>query len=178
MSDLTDKQRVFIEEYLTCWNATEAARRAGYAFPNVEGARLLVNASIAAEVQARLSTKGMAADEAVARLADQARADIRHLLAFDQEGNVTGLRLHIDAPLHLVKSVTPTKYGTKVELYDAQSALVNILKMHGLFRETDSNDDSEEEYTEEEARALIEGILAAKRGKRSGGRSRKNTAQD
>lgn len=35
MADLTDKQRVFIEEYLRCWNATEAARRAGYKGNNV-----------------------------------------------------------------------------------------------------------------------------------------------
>ena len=30
MSRLTVKQRVFVEEFLVCWNATEAARRAGY----------------------------------------------------------------------------------------------------------------------------------------------------
>jgi len=30
MSGLTDKQKIFIEAYLECWNATEAARRAGY----------------------------------------------------------------------------------------------------------------------------------------------------
>ena len=27
---LTDKQRAFVSQYLICWNASEAARRAGY----------------------------------------------------------------------------------------------------------------------------------------------------
>ena len=29
-SELTDKQKAFINHYIQCWNATEAARRAGY----------------------------------------------------------------------------------------------------------------------------------------------------
>ena len=65
---LTNKQRVFVEEYLRCWNATEAARRASYAHPNVAGPRLLVNVSIAAEIEHEVSERSMSADEVASRL--------------------------------------------------------------------------------------------------------------
>jgi len=35
MGGLTNKQKMFIEHYLKCWNATEAARQAGYKGNNV-----------------------------------------------------------------------------------------------------------------------------------------------
>ena len=43
---LTYKRKVFVEEYLKCWNGAEAARRAGYAYPRREACRLLTNADI------------------------------------------------------------------------------------------------------------------------------------
>jgi len=39
---LTPKQQSFIDEYLACGNATEAARRAGYKHPNKQGPENLV----------------------------------------------------------------------------------------------------------------------------------------
>ena len=52
---LTDKQMRFVEEYLIDLNATAAAKRAGYSAKtaNEQGPRLLVNVSIAAEIQRR-----------------------------------------------------------------------------------------------------------------------------
>lgn len=48
---LTEKQRRFVEAYAETANATESARRAGYASPNVTGSKMLVNPSIAAALQ-------------------------------------------------------------------------------------------------------------------------------
>ncbi len=48
--DLTRKQRVFVLAYLEELNATDAARRAGYAHPNTQGPRLLVNVGISAAI--------------------------------------------------------------------------------------------------------------------------------
>jgi hypothetical protein len=52
-SELTPKQRRFVDEYLVDLNATQAAIRAGYSArtANEQGARLLANASLAAAVQ-------------------------------------------------------------------------------------------------------------------------------
>lgn len=49
---LTDKQRVFVAEYLKDLNATQAAIRAGYSArtANEQGARLLANVSVAAAI--------------------------------------------------------------------------------------------------------------------------------
>lgn len=138
---LTSKQRLFIEEYLTCWNATEAARRAGYANPNKRGPENVVKSGIREEIRRRLAEKAMPADEVLARLSIQASADVRDLVEFaehDSEdgkikaGEMVGLRLTRDAPLHLIKSLTPTRYGLKVELHDQQAALVLLARHHGL----------------------------------------------
>lgn len=135
LAALPPKQRLFVEEYLACLNAAEAARRAGYSVKTArsQGQRLLTYADIAAAIQAGLALRAMPADEVLARLADMARADIRDLFNFDDAGEMTGLRLTRDAPLHLIKSVTPTRYGTKIEVHDQQAALALLGKHHGLF---------------------------------------------
>ena len=51
MSELTPKQQRFVEEYLIDLNATKAAVRAGYAQPNKQGPRMLVNVGIAAAIR-------------------------------------------------------------------------------------------------------------------------------
>lgn len=90
---LTTKQRVFIQEYLICWNATEAARRAGYAQPNVQGSQNLVKPSIRGEIQRRLAEKAMSADEVLARLADHARGSMGDFLRVDEEDVLIDVQL-------------------------------------------------------------------------------------
>ena len=65
---LTTKRIAFVEHYLSCWNATEAARRVGYAHPNMAGPRLMVDDGIKAYVEARLTEIAMSADMVLARL--------------------------------------------------------------------------------------------------------------
>jgi phage terminase small subunit len=50
--ELTPKQRVFVLAYLEDLNATDAARRAGYAHPNKQGPRMLVNVGISNAIEA------------------------------------------------------------------------------------------------------------------------------
>lgn len=134
---LTLKQQAFVDAYLDCLNASEAARRAGYSEKTArqQGQRLLTNVDIAAAVQAGFKVRAMPEDEVIARLSMQASADVRELYNFDEEGNVSGLRLHRDAPLHLIRSITPTRYGNKIEVHDQQAALVHLGKFHGVFVE-------------------------------------------
>lgn len=82
MTKLTGKQSVFIEEYLRCWNATEAARVAGYAHPNKDGPENLVKAGIADLIKARIAEKAMSADEVLIRLAEHARGSLEDVTTF------------------------------------------------------------------------------------------------
>lgn len=127
--------RLFVEEYLTCWNATEAAARAGYSARSAatQGARLLATPEIQAALTARLDEKAMSADEVIARLTEQARASIADFITRQADGTWE-LQLPVEKA-HLVKTFTPMLGGGKVELYDAQAALIQLGKMHGLFRE-------------------------------------------
>lgn len=135
MSDLTDKQRVFVEEYLQCWNATEAARRAGYeGNENTLGSvgwENLQKPAIAERISKRIQAKVMCADEVLARLSEQARCE--YAAYVDGEGMVDLARMKADGMLHLIKGVKETRYGRQIEFYDAQAALVHIGKHHALF---------------------------------------------
>lgn len=69
---LTDRQKRFIEHYLMApicerYNATRAARAAGYAWPGKQGPRLMSVLVIAETIEARF----------VATLAEQGREDER-----------------------------------------------------------------------------------------------------
>lgn len=149
---LTRRQELFVEEYLTCWNATEAARRAGYqgndgTLRNVACTNL-TKPNIAARVRARMAESAMRADEVLARLAAIARGDMNDFadpdsLSLDlQKANARG-------KMHLLKSITITTTTRdegdkgssqtdtiKFELYDAQRALEVLGKAHGVLSET------------------------------------------
>jgi phage terminase small subunit len=75
---LTRKQQVFISEYLKCFNATEAAKRAGYseATAYAIGWENLRKPEIKAGIDARLDEVHMSANEALKLTADLARVDI------------------------------------------------------------------------------------------------------
>jgi len=59
MIKLTPKQQMFVKEYLIDLNATQAAIRAGYSkkTANEQGARLLVNVSIATKIKEALEKR-------------------------------------------------------------------------------------------------------------------------
>lgn len=129
---LTKKRRVFVEEYLRTWNASEAARRAGYAHPGSQGHRLLKNVEIEAEIQRRLDELKMGADEVLIRLSKMARADISEFI--NDYGGIDWDRVRAQG--YLVKKVRHSKgKNSEIELHDAQSALQLIGKHHGLFVE-------------------------------------------
>lgn len=158
LASLNAKQRRFVEEYLVCLNASEAARRAKYATkPNVQGARMLANASIQRAVAAGMALHTMPAPEVLYRLTSIARGTgydfvtvyespltdlsgepvlgkdgapiVRRFPSLDLE------KAEQHGMLHLVKKIGYTAFGPSVELYDAQAALALIGKHHGLFVE-------------------------------------------
>jgi phage terminase small subunit len=128
---LTNKKRRFIEYYLQSWNATRAAKEAGYAFPDRQASRILKDADVVAAVKERMQEVAMETDEILARLSQQARADISQYLLSNGEPNWEAIR----RAGHLVKRVAKNRNGWVVELHDAQSALALMAKARGLMVE-------------------------------------------
>jgi len=114
---MNERQRRFIDAYIQTANATEAARRAGYKTPNVTGAKMLVNASIRAEVNRRL-----------AELKTASTADTQEILA------------HLTSVLRgeLTEEIVTNsgrKLTVKVSERDRLKAAEMLLKVNGAFRE-------------------------------------------
>ena len=130
---LTPKRRAFVENYLKSWNATSAAREAGYSARSAynQGYRLMMNDDIRAAIQERLAEMAMGADEVLQRLAQIARGEWASYLRSD--GSFDLERMLADGQAHLVKSVRRTPHGLALEGHDMLAALVHIAKHHGLF---------------------------------------------
>src|SRR3990167_11125370 len=113
----TDKQQKFINEYLKCWNATEAARRAGYAFPNVMGTKLVKGSEeVAAEIARRIEENAMSANEVLARLGDIARGDLGDFLSIGGMSFDLSLKQAQDMGItHLIKKVRQKTVYTRSE---------------------------------------------------------------
>lgn len=131
---LTLKEQAWAEAYLETYNKTEAARRAKYkgndATLSIVGYENYRKPKIQAYLKTRLQEAVMSADEVLKRFAEEARLNIAEFL-IPETLNIDPKKVHEKG--HLVKSITPTKYGPKIELYDSQSARLNLGKELGLF---------------------------------------------
>lgn len=136
---LTNKQEAFINEYLMCFNASEAAIKAGYSVRSAGsiGHENLNKPEIAEEIQKRVQERTMAADEVLMRLSDQARGAAQYLVEI--KGTMPFLnweRLEAEGKLHLIKKLSYDRDGRpQVEFYDAQNALVQIGRILSLFKD-------------------------------------------
>lgn len=125
MPGLTDKQRLFVAEYLVDLNATQAAIRAGYSRKTAyaTGAENLRKPQIAAEIekalQARIERTNVSADKVVKEYARLAFTDMRSFVEWDDDG------LHIkaseelsedDSPAVTHVKFTPGQYGETIEV--------------------------------------------------------------
>src|SRR5574343_122614 len=148
---LTNKQQVFINEYLRDFNASRAAIRAGYSERSSRStsADLLANPNIAAAIREAIAERGMGADEVLTRLAAIARGDMGEFLDVTTVGfslNLKGAQERGLTPLiKKVKQKTTTFIAkkesdedrevteTELELYSALDALQLLGKYHALF---------------------------------------------
>jgi len=179
---LTTKQCVFVEEYLTCWNAAEAARRAGYSERTAQeqGSRLLSNVIIRAAVESRVSELKARADEVLLRLADHSRASAEDFI--DDAGEVSLEAARKRRKLHLVKKLRQsTRYDkdggrtvtTEIELHDAQAATVQLGRALGVFvdKVAPTDPSGQKEYgalTDDERAARALALLEQARARRDG----------
>lgn len=142
--ELTAKQRAFIEAYIACLNASEAARIAGYSHASAYaiGHENLRKPEIMDEIIRKLKGFIMPSEEVLARLSEQARANMATFL--DSRGNLDLSSEDAQNKMHLVKKYKVHEWTTgsgereaqhktvEIELHDAQSALGLMGKYHKL----------------------------------------------
>lgn len=133
---MNTRQTVFVLEYLQCWNASEAARRAGYSEKTAGsiGEENLKKPEIAAAIKRRITDKAVKADQVLLLLGDHARGSMADFITIETNGAwaFDFLKAQALGRLHLIKAIKTTRYGTELELYDAQSALEKLGKALGV----------------------------------------------
>lgn len=125
-----------MEAYLRTFNASESAREAGYKNAGTTGWRVLRRCQEKGFFSKELDKRAMPANEVLARLTEQAKGDIADIVRITDDGRVSVYDLQELQSMglsRLIKSIKQTKDGLQVELYDAQAALVQLGRAHGLF---------------------------------------------
>ncbi len=89
MRPLNYRQRLFVEHYLgeSSGSAVDAARRAGYRWPETLGPRLVKKSGVRAAIDARVETAAIAANKVLARIADVATSDLLNFIEVDSNGD-------------------------------------------------------------------------------------------
>lgn len=145
---LNHRQVAFVEHYLQCWNASEAARRAGYSTATAGqiGFNLLKKVEITDEIARRLNELKAGADEVVTRLTSHARGSMEDFIDVKDDGTavLNLIKAKEGRQLHLIKKLKTTRRNLKegesevvneIEMYDVQAALVQIGRVHSLFND-------------------------------------------
>lgn len=168
---LTPQQKLFVDAYLATLSNTKAAETAGYKTPKQAGSRVRNYPQVAMAIAAGLDERVMGGDEVLIRLAEQARAEYAQFI--DELGTVDLAEMRKQGKLHLIKRITPTKYGNSIEFYDAQAALLNIGRHHALFTDkTDLSatvDITEHEQAEQRINSRLDSIAERIRAKADAG---------
>ena len=150
----TDKQRRFIEEYCVDFNATQAVIRAGYSENSAKqiGHENLSKPYLRAQIRERLDELTMSSAEAAMRLTRWGRGSIASFLQVSADGEaVVDLstseaqdKLDLIKKMKQVQQTIRNKNGdeyttvrTEIELHDAKDAVIQMAKLHGMFREDD-----------------------------------------
>ena len=161
----TDKQRRFIEEYCVDFNATQAYLRAGYATGGARQAahKLLTNTDIRAQIRERLDELTMSSAEAAMSLTRWGRGSIAPFLGITADGEaVIDLstaeaqdKLDLIKKIKQVQQTIRNKNGdeyttvrTEIELHDAKDAVIQMAKLHSMFRDN-VDEAGDEEMTPE-----------------------------
>ncbi|HEY3916333.1 MAG TPA: terminase small subunit [Stellaceae bacterium] len=172
---LSGRQRRFVEEYLLCGNATEAARRIGLSEANAKsnGARLLARRGVAeaikAEQEASARRTGITVDRVKRELARLAFVEIGDIADWDGDALVLRPRAAISRDDRAAIAELKVKHGENgaritVRLHSKQAALIALAKHFGLFEKGAAAPSREEQEAarrnaKEELRARLKRIM-------------------
>lgn len=104
---LTARESAFVEHYLSCRNAAEAARRAGYSAKSARqiGSENLSKPHIQEEIARFTEAAGMSKEEVLAGLVEHATASMGDFVGVDKKGQPFSKlkQAQADGKLHLIK---------------------------------------------------------------------------
>ena len=138
-SKLTQKQKLFAQEYLVDLNATRAAQRAGYskATAGTKGSRLLANSGVQKLIQAAIQKREqrieISQDQILVELARIGFGDPREVLSW--AGNSLTLKDSnelSDGAAASIAEVVETKQGLKVKRHDKVKAIELLMRHKGM----------------------------------------------
>jgi len=139
MRTLSYRQRLFVEFYLgeSSQSSVDAARRAGYRWPEKLGPRLVKKSRIRAAIDGGDATAAMASSEVLARIAEVASFDLLDFMDLDADG-VANADLKLVRRLglgHLIKRLRTNKDGSQtIELEPKAAALVKLGEHYKLWK--------------------------------------------
>jgi hypothetical protein len=123
---LSRRQQAFVNEYIRCWNASEAARRTGSKGKAAwqQAWRMSRNVEVQAAISERIQQAALAANEVLARLAAQARGDLPTSVHDTPRGEVTeydtlGALIQIGRHLRLFSAKADVGVAVNIEGLDA-----------------------------------------------------------
>lgn len=143
MSDLTTKQQLFIDAYLECWNATEAARQAGYKGNDITLASVgwenLRKPAIAAAIDHRISELSKDSDSRIRSAASlmsenrtiRKKRKSRFVYFLREEFGLTkvGIAVDIESRINQIQTSYPYRLDL-LALIDSDHARSIELKIH------------------------------------------------
>lgn len=135
---LSDSEQAFINEYMVDFDASKAAKRAGYLTNPAKSGRALLNSGtirfiIMCRQQELRDVSQVTAQAVLHELSKIGFANIGDYVEFDN--NVVTLRDSKDVDTSAISEVHSTQYGVKIKLYSKQAALESIGKHLGMFKE-------------------------------------------
>jgi hypothetical protein len=137
---MTLKQKLFVVYYLgvSNGNATDAARRAGFAWPDKAGPKLVGKSSIRAAIDAKVVSAALPADELLARLSEVVQADLLDFVNLDSKAKrpvtmATLRRLKRQGKGHLIKKLRFKNGDIYIELEPKYGAAVKLGEFLGLW---------------------------------------------
>lgn len=170
MSPITDKQKIFADEYLIDLNATRAYR---VAYPSVRkdeaaavnGSKLLRNTKVAKYIQEQMDARQKRTEITQDRVIEELAA-IAFARATDyatiENGQVTlkDTKQLTDIQIKAIASIKDGKFGVEVKLNDKEKALEMLGRHLGMFKDkvevSGSIHNPYEKLTTEELKKLID----------------------
>lgn len=151
----TDKQKKFIASYVSCLNATQAAKTAGYSEKSYsslrkQGHENLTKPNIRAEIDRLLAENTISPEELLGRISDHATGSMGDFVKTHDD---FGIRLDLSkakqlGKLHLIKKFKETEtkridtegnehitLRREVELYDAASAQDKLMRHYSMYKD-------------------------------------------
>lgn len=152
MPKLSEKQKRFVQEYLVDLNATAAAKRAGYSAKTAceQGARLLANVKVQAEIQKAMEKRSARTEITQDRVLQELAA-VAFSRGTDYANVIAGCVVVNDTAelteqqKAAIVSIRQTKDGVEIKLADKHRALELLAKHLGLLSEKGGYEDEMED---------------------------------